>query len=174
MRSSSRNSARSQAARGGICVAAHAFERLAIRPRKRHGGIARDARGEPMALEERQLREAPLDALVRVAQPLLEPQHFFTDDREAKVPRLDDAGVHRAHRDLVHALALRRARIRKCRWPAACHLRSQSSRSGKDCVGHAACRNHGRRSSPEERAPIKSNAARSIRAAAGNSGARLG
>ena len=52
-----------------------------------------------------QLGEALLDSLVRVAEPLLEPQHLLADDREAEMPGLDDAGVHRADRDLVDAVA---------------------------------------------------------------------
>ena len=51
-------------------------------------------------------REAPLDALVHITEALLEPQYLLADDRESKVPRLDDAGVHGTDRNLVHALAL--------------------------------------------------------------------
>ena len=43
-----------------------------------------------------------------VAEPLLEPQHALADHREAEVPGLDDAGVHRPDRDLVHAVAFDR------------------------------------------------------------------
>src|SRR4029450_5423315 len=57
-----------------------------------------------MAFDERHALEALLDALVHVAEALLEPQHLFADDRKAEVPRLDDAGVDRTHPDLVHAL----------------------------------------------------------------------
>src|SRR4029450_3567993 len=57
-----------------------------------------------MAFDERHALEALLDALVHVAEALLEPQHLFADDRKAEVPRLDDAGVDRTHRDLVHAV----------------------------------------------------------------------
>ena len=49
--------------------------------------------------------EALLDALVHVAQPLLEPQHLLADDLEAEVAGLDDAGVHGSDGDLVHAVA---------------------------------------------------------------------
>ena len=49
--------------------------------------------------------EALLDALVRVAEALLEAQDLLADDGEAEMPRLDGAGVHRADRDFVHAFA---------------------------------------------------------------------
>ena len=42
---------------------------------------------------------------MHVAKALLEPQHFFADDLEAKVPGLDDSGVDGTDRDLVHAIA---------------------------------------------------------------------
>src|SRR5215472_9297197 len=83
-----------------------ALERLAIGPGEGYRGIARHARREAMGVEDVELREAPLDALVDVAEPLFEPQHFLADDGEAKVPGLDDARVHRADRNLVHTLAV--------------------------------------------------------------------
>ena len=49
---------------------------------------------------------SPMRALVRVAQPLLQPHHRLALDVEAEMAGLDDAGMHRADRDLVHALAL--------------------------------------------------------------------
>ena len=45
-------------------------------------------------------------ALVRVAEPLLQPHHRLALHVEAEMAGLDDAGMHRADRDLVHALAL--------------------------------------------------------------------
>ena len=62
-------------------------------------------RGDGLSTQA-ELGEAPLDALVRVAEPLLEPEHLFADDRKAEMSRLDDAGVHRSDRDLVHAVTL--------------------------------------------------------------------
>ena len=50
----------------------------------------------------------PLDALVDVAEPLLEPHDGLAVGGEAEMPGLDDAGMHRADRDLVQALALGR------------------------------------------------------------------
>ncbi len=81
------------------------FQRHAIGPGVGHGRVARHPAGEPVRFQRRQLGEAALDALVHVAQVLLEPQHFLADDREAEVAGLDDAGVHRADGDLVHAIA---------------------------------------------------------------------
>ena len=86
-------------------AAAHALERAAVGPRVRHRRVSRDARREAMPLGERQVAEAALDALVRVAEALFEAQHLLADDREAEVARLDHAGVHRPDGDLVHAVA---------------------------------------------------------------------
>ena len=58
----------------------HTLQRLAIRPRKRDGGIAGNARREPVALEQPKLREPPLDALVGVAETLLQPEHLLPND----------------------------------------------------------------------------------------------
>ena len=84
--------------------AAETLERLAVGPGERHGRVTADACREAMAFEYRQLRETPLDALVHVAEPLLEPQHLLADDREPEVAWLDDARVHGPHRHLVHAV----------------------------------------------------------------------
>jgi len=67
--------------------------------------VARNASGKAMRVEDGQRFEALFDALVRVTQALLEAQHFLADDLETKVPGLDDAGVNRADRNLVHAVA---------------------------------------------------------------------
>ena len=40
-----------------------------------------------------------------IAEALLQPQHLLADHLKAEVPRLDDSGVHRADRNLVHAIA---------------------------------------------------------------------
>src|SRR5207253_863532 len=83
-----------------------AFDCHCVRPSVGDRGVAGDSARELRALFERHLLEALLDAFVRVAEPLLQPQDLFADDREAEVPRLDRAGVDRTDRDLVHAFAL--------------------------------------------------------------------
>ncbi len=105
MRSASSASARSQTARSGHVAAREALERLAIRPRERDGRVAGYARGEPVAFVELRAPEQPLDALVHVAQTLLELQHLLADDREAEMAGLDDARMHGPDRDLVHTVA---------------------------------------------------------------------
>ena len=55
---------------------------------------------------KRQLREAPLDALMHIPKPLLEAEDLLADNRESKVAGLDDAGVHGADGNLVDAVAL--------------------------------------------------------------------
>ena len=67
-----------------------------------------DAAGEPDRVSEGHLFEALLDAFVLVAEPFLEPQHAFADDRKAEVTGLDGARVHRSDRDFVHAVAFDR------------------------------------------------------------------
>ena len=49
-----------------------------------------------------------LDALVHIAEALLQAHHRLAVGGEAEMPGLDDAGMHRADRDLVQALALGR------------------------------------------------------------------
>ena len=56
----------------------------------------------------RATRERALDAAVLVAERDLEVEDLLAVALEAEVARLDDAGVDRADRDLVHLLALDR------------------------------------------------------------------
>ena len=48
------------------------------------------------------------DALVHIAEPLLQPHHRLAIGGEAEMAGLDDAGMHRADRDLVQAFAFDR------------------------------------------------------------------
>ncbi len=80
---------------------AHLLERPAVRPRAGDGRVAGHAGGEAMPLEDRQIGEASLDALVHIAETLLEPEHLLANDREAEMTRLYDAGVHRTDGNLV-------------------------------------------------------------------------
>ena len=74
--------------------------------------------GRVLSLEE------SLDALVDEPQAGLHPQDGLPHHPEAEVPRLDEAGVHRADGDLVDAGALdrdegERARVVDHRWRGA-------------------------------------------------------
>ena len=60
------------------------------------------------ALSRRRARHQPVDALVDVAQALLEPHHRLAVGGEAEMPGLDDPGVHRADRNLMQVLAFDR------------------------------------------------------------------
>ena len=93
----------------------HALERLAVGPAKATAESPDTRAASRAPSSNRQLGEAPLDALVHVAQPLLEPQHLLADDREAEVAGLDDAGMHRADRRSRARRRPRRARTRSRR-----------------------------------------------------------
>ena len=115
IRSSSAMTARSASARGG----ASDFERGLGGPcegdRMGDGGVARETRGEArrharrLAAHQRQL------ALMRVAEPRLQPDHRLAVRGEAEMPRLDDSGMDRADRDLMQVLALRRQEFGRLR-----------------------------------------------------------
>ena len=175
MRSRSSASARSHSARGGGAVAGDRLERLRVGPRVGDRAVAGDAAGEPMAVGGGHRLEALLDALVHEAEPLLEAQHLLADDLEAEVTGLDDAGVDRPDRDLVHAVAFDAdERVFLLRRVATSASASKSRRSGKRSIGQLACQTHGRWSSASDAMPTRSNAARCIRFAAGKTTARSG
>ena len=71
-----------------------------------HGRIARGAAGELRRGGDVGAGQQAVDALVDVAEPLLEPHHRLAARGEAEMAGLDDAGMDRADRDLVQALAL--------------------------------------------------------------------
>src|SRR5512143_700785 len=58
--------------------------------------------------------ETLLRSLVNVEQPELEVQDRFTRDAEAKMSRLDDAGVNRSDGYLEHSLAGHRPEWMEC------------------------------------------------------------
>ena len=70
------------------------------------GAVPRRAARETRRLIERRAMHQVLDALVHVAEALLEAHHRFAIGGEAEMARLDDACVHRADRDLMQAFAL--------------------------------------------------------------------
>ncbi len=86
----------------------HASGRLRghrIRPGVGDRRVSRHPPGESDGVAQRHALEELVDSLVDIAQALLETQHLLTDDREAEVAWLDDAGMHRSDRDLVHSIA---------------------------------------------------------------------
>ena len=107
-RSSSAISARSQTARGGDVDAERRLDRAREGERIGDGAVAGGAAGELRGLVECRAAHQPVDALVDVAEPLLQPHHGLAVGGEAEMPGLDDAGMHRPDRDLVQALAFDR------------------------------------------------------------------
>ena len=98
---------RAQVQRPGRDHAAHRpLEGLAGRPGVGDGGVPGDPAGEPGESLGIAADRRLLDALVDVAEALLEPQDLFAHRVEAEVPGLDDAGVHRPHGDLEDPAAV--------------------------------------------------------------------
>ena len=63
--------------------------------------VAADPAGEFRAAREIGARHQPLDALVNVAEPLLQPHDRLAAGVEAEMARLDDPGMHRPDRNLM-------------------------------------------------------------------------
>ncbi len=82
------------------------FRGLRIRPRECNRRISRHASRESISVGDGEGFEALVDALVRVAQALLEAQYLFAYDGETEVAGLDDARMDGPDRNLVHAVAL--------------------------------------------------------------------
>ena len=85
--------------------AAGGLDGAGIGPGVGAGRVARDAAGQARALGEVFADEQPLDALVLVAEALLQAQQALADHRKSEVARLDDAGMDGADGNLVRALA---------------------------------------------------------------------
>ena len=107
------------------------------------GAVAGGARGELCRLRDGRARHQRLDALVHVAEPLFEPHHGLAAGGEAEMSGLDDAGMHRADRNLMQALALDRqelvgvaCRRSGVRAPSGCRT-SQKPRSSHGRVSGA-------------------------------------
>ena len=77
-------------------------ERDGVRHR---AGAARALDGEERVVERLALNDL-LDAAVRVEETRIEVEDRFADVGEAEMTRLDDAGVDRADRQLVHTFAV--------------------------------------------------------------------
>ncbi len=69
------------------------------------GAVAGGASGKSRRLLDGRAGHQRLDAFVHIAEPLFEPYHRLAAGGEAEMSRLDDAGMHRADRNLVQALA---------------------------------------------------------------------
>ena len=70
------------------------------------GAVAADAAGKRGGALHIGAAQKRVDALVHIAEPLLEPHHRFAAGVKAEVAGLDDARVHRADGDLVQPVAL--------------------------------------------------------------------
>ncbi len=88
--------------------AGRGLDRAGEGQREGHRAVARHAAGEARGPGEVGTLEQALDPLVDVAQPLLETGDRLAVGGEAEMAGLDDAGMDRAHRDLVQAVALDR------------------------------------------------------------------
>ena len=143
MRSSSAITPRSQAARGGTFDAERGFHRAREGEGVGNGAVARGAAGEARRLLERRAMHQCVDALVHVAQALLQPHHGLAIGGEAEMARLDDAGVHRTDRNLVQALAFHRqerigGRIRhRDRARGACRASPTGSRPNRSRIARS-------------------------------------
>src|SRR5579871_1590803 len=68
--------------------------------------IARYSRYDARCLGEGCAGQQGIDALVHITKAFLEPRYGFAIGREAEMTRLDNAGMHRADRDLVEAVSV--------------------------------------------------------------------
>ena len=78
------------------------------REAERDGRIPRHPRHDARRPGEVDAGQEAVDALVHVAEPLLEPRHRLAIGREAEMAGLDDPGMHRADRNLMQAVAVHR------------------------------------------------------------------
>src|SRR5215510_13733916 len=93
------------------------FHRTGEGERVSHRAVTGGAARKPRRLVERRARHQRFDPLVHVSQPLLEPHDRLAIGREAEVPWLNDAGMHRTNRNLVQAFTFGvKEGIRRARW----------------------------------------------------------
>src|ERR1035438_4612824 len=86
-------------------------------------GIAGDALRQADTMGHRHVLEQLLRALVRVEEPDLEVEDGLPSHAEKEVAGLNDARMHRPHRDLKDAFALNLAEL----VPLACEWRQHSA-----------------------------------------------
>ena len=75
--------------------------------RIRHRAVPGHARRNSRSIVDRFVAQQLLDALVGIAEALLEPDNGFAARREAKMSGLDDPGMHRTDRNLMQTRTLR-------------------------------------------------------------------
>ena len=75
---------------------------------ERHRRIPGDPRDDARRLVEIDVGQEAVDALVHIAEPLLEPRHGLAIGGEAEMPRLDDAGMDRTDGNLMEPVAVHR------------------------------------------------------------------
>ena len=78
---------------------------------QRDGRIPRHPRHHTPCPGEVDVAQEAVDALVHVAELLLQARHGFAIGGEAEMAGLDDPGMHRADRDLMEAVAMHRQEI---------------------------------------------------------------
>ena len=83
-----------------------AFDRAGESDRIGDGAVARRSRREARTAIERSAHHQRLNAFMNISQPLLEADDRLTAGAEPKMPRLDDAGMDGADRNLMQPLAL--------------------------------------------------------------------
>jgi hypothetical protein len=76
------------------------------RKAERDGRVPRRPRGDAGRPVHTRTGQQCIDALVHVAEPLLQARHGLAIRRETEMARLDDAGMDRTDRDLVKAVAM--------------------------------------------------------------------
>ncbi len=106
MRSSSAITPRSTVARGGVPTPSAASTARANAKPSATVEIPGRPRDDARRLGEVDIGQKAVDALVHVAEPLLEPRHRLAIRREAEMAGLDDAGMHGADRNLVQAVTV--------------------------------------------------------------------
>ena len=99
-----RKGAKAQATQRDRCLR-DGFERGAVGPGERNGGVAGDARRETMTVILRHRLEEFRDAFVRIAEAFFQPKDLFANDGKTEMSRLDDSCMDRPNRDLVYPVA---------------------------------------------------------------------
>jgi hypothetical protein len=97
-----------------LLTARQRFDRATVRARVRDHRVPRDGLRHQHRALSRETLEQSLDAAMLVPEHDLEKEHLLAVRLEPEVTRLDDACVHRSHRDFVHLLALHAVERIRC------------------------------------------------------------